>query len=76
MVSKRKVGKFILKIGSVIFNINDIDQGNILLEERSCENILIYEVAYKTPYGAKLLCINFDKVDRYTRKYGGTKNVW
>ena len=75
MVSKRKVGKFILKIGSVIFNINDIDQGNILLEERSCENILIYEVAYKTPYGAKLLCINFDKVDRYTRKYSGTKNV-
>ena len=34
--------------------------------------ILIYDVPYKTPFGAKPLCIIFDKVDGYIRKDEGT----
>ena len=34
---------------------------------------LIYNVAYKTPCGAKLLRIIFDKLDRYIRKYDSAK---
>ena len=31
-----------------IINIKDLDIDKILLGEKSCENILIYKVAYKT----------------------------
>ena len=30
-----------------------------------------YDFAYKTQYGAKLLCITFDKVDEYIAKQDG-----
>ena len=29
-----------------IININDLDRDNNLLQKKSCENILIYELAY------------------------------
>ena len=51
----------------------DIYFDNILLKERSYENILIYYVAYRTQYSAKPLLVIFDKVDGYIRKYVGTK---
>ena len=31
--------------------------------------VLIYDAAYKTPYNATSLCIIFDKVNGYIRKY-------
>ena len=31
-------------------------------------NVLLYDVVYKTPYGARSLRIAFDKVDGYFRK--------
>ena len=31
------------------------------------ENILIYEISYKTSAGAKLLCIRFDKVGGFIK---------
>ena len=52
-----------------ITNIEALDVDNILVDEKSNENILIYDVLYKTPYGAKPICIIFDKVDGYIRKY-------
>ena len=53
-------------------NIDGIDLDNNLLDEKSYENILIYNVAYKTTYGAKPLRIILDKVDEYIRKYDTT----
>ena len=51
-----------------VININDIDLDNILLDEKSYENILVYDVAYKARYGATPLHIIFDKEDGYIRK--------
>lgn len=36
--------------------------------EKDFKNILVYEVAYKTPYGAKPLRFIFDKVYGYIKK--------
>ena len=38
-----------------IINVNDLDLDNILLDEKSNENILISHAATKTPYGVKSL---------------------
>ena len=43
------------------------------MDKKSYGNILIYDVAYKTTYSAKLLHIIFDMVDGYVRKYDRTK---
>ena len=36
---------------------------------KSQESLLIYDVAYRNLYGAKPLCISFDKIGGYIRKY-------
>ena len=51
-----------------IINIHDLDLDNISLDEKSYENFLIYDVTYKTPYGAKPLRIIFDEVNGHIRK--------
>ena len=56
-----------------IINITDLDLDNILLDEKSCEDILIYDITYKTPYCAKPLHIGFSKVDRYIENINSTK---
>ena len=56
-----------------INNVNDLDLNNILLDEKSCEIFSIYDVAYKTRYGSKLLRIMFDKFRWITTKYNSTK---
>ena len=56
-----------------IININDLDLDNILLNEKTRENNLIYSVAYKTPYDAKPSRITFDKVGGYIREQDRTK---
>ena len=53
--------------------IEDFDFGNILLDEKSYETIMIYDVLYKTLIGAKPLRIMFNKVDGFIRDYDGTK---
>ena len=54
-----------------------IDFSYILLEEklykRNCENILIYNISYKTSPGAKPLCIWFDKIDRFSKIHNKTR---
>ena len=59
-----------------IIKINDLDLDNILLDEYSYENILIYDVAFKTRYHAKRFRIIFDKLDGYIRKCDGTKSAF
>ena len=46
---------------------------DILLDENSYENILIYGISYKTLIGAKTLLIMFGKIDGFIRDYDGTK---
>ena len=38
-------------------NINDLHFDNLLIDQKSFEGILIYDIAYKNPYGVKPLCI-------------------
>ena len=63
--------KFILKIVRVIISmtikLEDIDFDNILIDEKSLKNILIYDISYKTLIGLKPLRIRFDKIDGFIR---------
>ena len=54
-------------------NFEDYDFDNVLTNEKSYENILVYDISYKTLIGAKRLRIRFDKVDIFIRVYDGTK---
>ena len=42
-------------------SFEDFNLNNILIDEKSYENILGYDISYKTLIGAKPLCIRFDK---------------
>ena len=56
-----------------MIKIEDFDFDNILLDGRSWENILIYNISYKILIGSKLLRIRFDKVNGFIRAYDGTR---
>ena len=56
-----------------IIKIKDIDFDNILLDEKSYENILIYGISYKTFMGVKPLRIRFDKVYGVIKICDGTR---
>ena len=55
----------------------DFDFDKILLDEKSYknkyENILIYDILYKTLMGAKPLRIRFDKIDGFIKTYDGIR---
>ena len=55
-----------------IIKLKDFDI-NILIDEKLHENILIYEISYKTLIGSNILCIRFDKIDGFIRIYDGTR---
>ena len=52
-----------------IISIKDLNLANILFDKKYYENILIYDVSYKRPYGAGPLCIVVDEVDEFIRDY-------
>ena len=56
-----------------IIKIEDFDFDIKLLDERSYENILVYDVSYKTLIYVKPLCIIYNKVDGFVRDYSETK---
>ena len=56
----------------VIIKIEVFDFDNILSDEKSDENFLIYDVLHKTLIVAKLLRIIYSKVDGFIRDYDGT----
>ena len=56
-----------------IIKIEDFDFYYILIDEKSCENILVYKISYKSSIGAKPLHISFNKVDRFIRVFDGTR---
>ena len=69
--------KFVLKSYVLSFQkiikLEDFDFNNILLVEKLHENILIYDISYKTLINSKPLRIRFDKIDRFFRIYDGNK---
>ena len=56
-----------------IMKFEDTDFDQILLDRKSYEYILIYDISYKTFVGANPLSIRFDKVDRVIKIYDGTR---
>ena len=52
--------------------MKDFHIDNILIDENSHENVLIYEISNKTLIGAKSLHIRFDKIDRFIKIYDET----
>ena len=56
-----------------MIKLEDFDIDNILIDEKSHKNILIYDISYKTLIGSKPLRIRFDKIDGFIRIYDGTR---
>ena len=48
---------------------------NVLIDEKSYENILFYDVSFKTLFASKSLRIRFDKVDGFIRVYDGIRSL-
>ena len=61
-----KFKKFVSKIARVIISmtikLKDFDLDKTLIDEKSHENILIYDISYKTLMDAKPLRIRFDTI--------------
>ena len=64
--------KFVFKI---VIKFEDFDFDNILIDEKSYENILIYDIWYRTLTVAKLVRIKFDKVDEFVRFYDRARHL-
>ena len=56
-----------------IVKIEDFNLDNFLIDEKSYENILVYNIFYKTLIDAKPLHIRFDKIDGFIRVYDRTR---
>ena len=56
-----------------IIKLKDFDLDNILIDKKSYENILIYDIPYKTLIGSKPLLVRFDKTDGIIRIYDRTR---
>ena len=50
-----------------IIKIEDFDLDNISVDEKSQENILVYNISYKNLISAKHLRIKFDKLYGFTK---------
>ena len=48
-----------------IIKLEDFNIDNSLIDEKSHENILIYDISYKTLLGPKPLQVKFDKIDGF-----------
>ena len=53
--------------------IKDFDVNSILIDEKSHDNTLLYNVSCKTLIGTKPLLIRFDKINGFIRVYDGTR---
>ena len=56
-----------------IITLQDFYFNNILIDKRSHENILIYDISYKNLIGPKTWRIKIDKIDGLVRIYDGTR---
>ena len=71
----KKVLKFARVTILMTIKFEDFDFDNILIDEKSYKDILIYNVSYKTSIGPKPLRNRFDKVDGFIsiRVYNGSR---
>ena len=53
----------------------DIELGNILIDEKSYEKILVHDISCKNSIGAKPMRIRFDKIKWFIRVYNGSKHL-
>ena len=58
-----------------IIEIEDFDLDNILIDEKSYENALVYSILWKILIDYKRLCIRFDRIDGFIRVYNGTRSL-
>ena len=73
---KKFVLKIVLKIKNYfddIIKLEDFNLDNILIDKKSHENILIYDISYKTLINSKPPHIRFNKIDGFIRIYDGTR---
>ena len=56
-----------------ITRLEDFVPGNILIDEKAHDNILVYDISYKTLIDAKPLRIRFHKIDWFIRLHDGTR---
>ena len=56
-----------------IIKLEDFDLDNILIDEKSQVNILVYNISYKTSIDSKRFHIRSSKIDGFIRIYGGTR---
>ena len=56
-----------------IIKLEDFDLDNILIDEKSHKNVLIYNIPYKILVDSKTLRIRFDKIDGFIRIDDGTR---
>ena len=56
-----------------IIKFEDFNIDNILIDEKSKEEILVQDISYKTFMGAKHLYVRFNKIDGFIRVYDGTR---
>ena len=55
-----------------VIKFEDFDLDNILIDEKLCENIIVYNISYKILIGDNSLRIRTDKIDGFIRVYDGT----
>ena len=58
-----------------IIKIKHFDIDNIIIYQNPYENILVYNISYKSLVSAKPLRIIFDKIDGFIRVYDGTRSL-
>ena len=56
-----------------IIKIKDFDFDDTLIDEKSCKNILVYDISYKTLLDSKPVLIRFNEVDGFVRVYDGIR---
>ena len=56
-----------------IIKIEDFNFSNILIDEKSHKNILVYKILYKTLIDIKPFCTRFTKVKGFVRVYYRTR---
>ena len=56
-----------------IIRIKDFDLGNIVIDGKSCKNILVYNISHKNLIFVEPLYIRFDKVNGFIRLFDGTR---
>ena len=80
MESNDKLGEINIKNRTCFYfddmiKSEDFYLDNILIDEKSYENILVYKFTYKTLIGSKPLGIRLDKIDGFVRLYDRSRNL-